>query len=210
MTNKYIYFIANWKMFGKLKTLHSMNKVISFVKKFKKNKLKLIYCPPATLLSPLNNKLKSTTIQIGAQNCHESNSYGANTGQINSSMPLKISKQIEKLLKKNNLKKNNRILFLGLTYKKNIEDLRNSPSLEIFKYFDKKGYKINYNDNYVKRILINGVLHNSQKLNKLNKFKFIVLLTDHDYFKKMNIKLFKGIIFDTRFFYKNLKNINYL
>ena len=131
-------------------------------------------------------------------------------GQINSSMPLKISKQIEKLLKKNNFKKNNRILFLGLTYKKNIEDLRNSPSLEIFKYFDKKGYKINYNDNYVKRILINGVLHNSQKLNKLNKFKFIVLLTDHDYFKKMNIKLFKGIIFDTRFFYKNLKNINYL
>ncbi len=86
MTNKYIYFVANWKMFGKLKTLNSINKVMSFVKKFKKNKLKLIYCPPATLISPLNDKLKSTIIQIGAQNCHESDSYGANTGQINSSM----------------------------------------------------------------------------------------------------------------------------
>ena len=86
MTNKYIYFVANWKMFGKLKTLNSIDKVISFVKKFKKNRFKLIYCPPATLLSSLNDKLKSTTIQIGAQNCHESDSYGANTGQINSSM----------------------------------------------------------------------------------------------------------------------------
>ena len=81
-----MYFIANWKMFGNLKTLNSLNKVISFVKKFKKNKIKLIYCPPFTLLSPLNNKLKLTTIDLGAQNCHQSESYGANTGQINSEM----------------------------------------------------------------------------------------------------------------------------
>ncbi len=86
MTNKYIYFIANWKMFGNLKTLKSLNKVISFVKKFRKNKFNLIYCPPATLLSSLSNKLKLTSIQIGAQNCHESDKYGPNTGQINSRM----------------------------------------------------------------------------------------------------------------------------
>tara|TARA_B100000900_G_scaffold408975_1_gene424104 strand:- start:925 stop:1659 length:735 start_codon:yes stop_codon:yes gene_type:complete len=86
MTNKYIYFVANWKMFGNLKTLNSLNKVISFVKKFKKNKFKLIYCPPSILINHLSNKFKSTSVQIGAQNCHESDSYGANTGQINSSM----------------------------------------------------------------------------------------------------------------------------
>ena len=86
MTNKYIYFIANWKMFGNLRTLNSLNSVISFVKKFKKNKLKIIYCPPATLLNPLNEKLKSSSIQIGAQNCHESDNYGAFTGHINSNM----------------------------------------------------------------------------------------------------------------------------
>ena len=77
-------------MFGNLKTLNSLNKVISFVKKFKKNKIKLIYCPPFTLLSPLNNKLKLTTIDLGAQNCHQSESYGANTGQINSEMITKV------------------------------------------------------------------------------------------------------------------------
>ena len=73
-------------MFGNLRTLNSLNSVISFVKKFKKNKLKIIYCPPATLLNPLNEKLKSSSIQIGAQNCHESDNYGAFTGHINSNM----------------------------------------------------------------------------------------------------------------------------
>ena len=86
MTNKYMYFVANWKMFGNLRSLNSLNKVISFVKTFNRNKFKLIYCHPYTLISPLKDKLKSPSIQIGAQNCHESSSYGANTGQINSSM----------------------------------------------------------------------------------------------------------------------------
>ena len=86
MTNKYIYFVANWKMFGNLRTLNSLNKVISFVKKNKQRKFRLIYCPPATLIDPLNDKVKSTSIQIGAQNCHESENYGAYTGHINSSM----------------------------------------------------------------------------------------------------------------------------
>ncbi len=73
-------------MFGNLKTLDTLNKVISFVKKFKQHKIKLIYCPPATLLSPLKNKLESTQIELGAQNCHQSDNYGPNTGQINAFM----------------------------------------------------------------------------------------------------------------------------
>ncbi len=86
MTNKYMYFIANWKMFGNLKTLNSINKVISFTKKNKKNKFKLIYCPPASLLFPLSKKLQATSIDVGGQNCHESHNFGANTGHINSKM----------------------------------------------------------------------------------------------------------------------------
>ena len=86
MTNKYIYFVANWKMFGNLRSLYSLNKVISFTKKYKRNKFKLIYCLPNTLISPFKDKLKSSSIDIGAQNCHESENFGANTGQVNSNM----------------------------------------------------------------------------------------------------------------------------
>ena len=83
MTNKYLYFVANWKMFGSLRTLSTINKVVKFVNKFKKKKFKLIYCPPATLIFPLSKILKNTSIELGAQNCHESKNFGANTGQIN-------------------------------------------------------------------------------------------------------------------------------
>ena len=87
MTNKYMYFIANWKMFGGLNSLNSIDKVIKFFKTFKKNNLiKIIYCPPSTLIGPMSNKLKNTKIEIGAQNCHEHESYGAFTGSINSKM----------------------------------------------------------------------------------------------------------------------------
>ena len=86
MTNKYMYFIANWKMFGDLTTLNSLDKVIKFSKNIKKNKIKLIYCPPSTLISPLSKRLKKTKIEVGAQNCHQSFDNGPYTGQVNSRM----------------------------------------------------------------------------------------------------------------------------
>ena len=86
MTNKYMYFIANWKMFGYLTTLNSLDKVIKFSKNIKKNKIKLIYCPPSTLIRPLSKRLQKTKIEVGAQNCHHSYDTGAYNGQINSRM----------------------------------------------------------------------------------------------------------------------------
>ena len=81
-----MYFVANWKMFGDLRTLNTLNKVVTFVNKIKKNKFKLIYCPPSTLIYPLAQMFKKTSIEVGAQNCHESEKYGAHTGQLNSMM----------------------------------------------------------------------------------------------------------------------------
>tara|TARA_B100001142_G_C14166474_1_gene590490 strand:- start:160 stop:912 length:753 start_codon:yes stop_codon:yes gene_type:complete len=86
MTNKYMYFVANWKMFGVPKSLNSLNRVIKFSKLSKTNNFKIIYCPPYTLLNLFVKKLIKTKIDIGAQNCHESNSFGAFTGFINSKM----------------------------------------------------------------------------------------------------------------------------
>ena len=86
MTNKYMYFIANWKMFGDLKTINSLDKVIKFSKSYKKNSLKLIYCPPNTLIRPISKRLSKTNIEVGAQNSHQSLDYGAFTGQVNARM----------------------------------------------------------------------------------------------------------------------------
>ena len=82
-----MYFIANWKMFGGLGTLNSVNKVIKFLKTFKKSKkIKLIYCPPNTLINLMSKKFLKTSVEVGAQNCHESLSYAPLTGSVNSSM----------------------------------------------------------------------------------------------------------------------------
>ncbi len=82
-----MYFVANWKMFGGLNSINSLNKVIKFYRSFKNNKFaKIIYCPPSTLIKSAHNKLKNSRIIVGAQNCHESESYGAFTGYVNSSM----------------------------------------------------------------------------------------------------------------------------
>tara|TARA_B100000963_G_scaffold209923_1_gene182840 strand:- start:522 stop:1259 length:738 start_codon:yes stop_codon:yes gene_type:complete len=87
MTNKYMYFIANWKMFGSLKSLNSLHKVLKFFKTFrKKRNSKLIYCPPNTLILPLSKKLRNSPIEVGAQNCHENDYFGAFTGSVNSKM----------------------------------------------------------------------------------------------------------------------------
>ena len=73
-------------MFGDLRTLNSLNKVITFTNKIKKKNFKLIYCPPLTLISSLVKILEKTSISVGAQNCHESDNYGAYTGHVNSKM----------------------------------------------------------------------------------------------------------------------------
>ena len=82
-----MYFIANWKMFGVLNSLNSLHKVLKFLKTFKNNKsIKLIYCPPNTLIRPMTKKLEKSNIDVGAQNCHENEAYGAFTGSVNSKM----------------------------------------------------------------------------------------------------------------------------
>jgi triosephosphate isomerase len=86
MTNKYMYFVANWKMYGNLSSLNTLDKVIKFSKSKEINKGRLIYCPPYTLISSFSKKFKNCQIGIGAQNCHESESYGPYTGSVNSRM----------------------------------------------------------------------------------------------------------------------------
>ena len=81
-----MYFIANWKMYGNLSSLNTLDKVIKFSKSKEIKKGRLIYCPPYTLISSFSKKFKNCQIGIGGQNCHESKDYGAHTGHVNSRM----------------------------------------------------------------------------------------------------------------------------
>ncbi len=85
MTNK-ILFIANWKMFGDLNSVKSIERVINLSKKKKYRRAKIIYCPPYTLLSNFVVKTNKSKIDVGAQNCFFEKDSGPFTGSISSSM----------------------------------------------------------------------------------------------------------------------------
>ena len=85
MTNKKL-FIANWKMFGDLNSVKSIERVINLSKKKKYRRAKIIYCPPYTLLSNFVVKTNKSKIDVGAQNCFFEKDSGPFTGSISSSM----------------------------------------------------------------------------------------------------------------------------
>ena len=81
-----MYFVANWKMYGNLSSLNTLDKVIKFSKSKEIKKGRLIYCPPYTLIHSFSKKFKNCQIGTGGQNCHESKNYAAHTGSVNSRM----------------------------------------------------------------------------------------------------------------------------
>ncbi len=73
-------------MYGNLSSINTVKNVIKLSKNSLFKKIKIIYCPPYTLLRPLVKKLRNSKIQVGAQDCHTNNEFGAFTGSVNSKM----------------------------------------------------------------------------------------------------------------------------
>ena len=134
------------------------------------------------------------------------------SGKINKSMPGWVIKILMKSLKKRKMNKKDKILILGVTYKKNINDTRESPGLKIIDILIKKNFLVSYSDPFVSSLGkyrdYNFSKMKSIKLNKENLkiFSAVVLVTDHDKFDKKLILNNSKIIVDTRNFFKE-KNI---
>ena len=132
------------------------------------------------------------------------------SGKVNSYVTSWIIDQIKR---KNKINKNTKILLLGVAYKKNIGDIRESPA---FKFFEKfyKNASIEYHDPYVKKLKIKIGNKNlnfySQKISTkmIKNYDIVILLTDHDHFNYKMIEKNSKILVDTRGkFNKNNTNI---
>lgn len=123
--------------------------------------------------------------------------------QVNLDITKWINFKILKYLKKNNKKK---ILLIGMAYKKNVNDDRESPSKIIFKFFKDRKFKINYYDPLISIINIEKKIFKSLKnLNKkkLLEYDVIVVGVDHDIINFDLIYNNSKFIFDTRGVYSN-------
>ncbi len=101
-------------------------------------------------------------------------------------------------------KKNKKILMVGLSYKKNIDDKRESASIKILDILEKKGFEVYFLDKLVKDVKINNKtkvsIKNDYKL--LKKFSITIIGTDHDYFNYKKIFTNSNLIIDLRNKYK--------
>ena len=113
--------------------------------------------------------------------------------EINESMPEYVVEQITAMLNTVSRSiKGAKILILGVAYKKDIGDIRESPALEVLKILIKKQANIYYNDPYVTEL--EGM--KSTSLNNLAQYDCVVILTPHSgYDFKSIVK--ESLVFDT-------------
>ena len=124
---------------------------------------------------------------------------------INSSMPDYVVTLISEAL--NNHKKSingSKILLLGMAYKKDIDDLRESPSLLVYDRLLQKGATLFYHDPFVKSFRYNEEKIEGVSLEKLEEYDCIVILTDHSCFNYEEIAKRAKLIVDTRNAAKNV------
>ena len=121
--------------------------------------------------------------------------------RINKQMPEYIVYKILQLLSVNQEQLiNKKILLCGVTYKRDINDLRNSPAISIMKSLLNKGAEISYHDPFVKKIYIYDKEFESIELQKdnLKEFDCVVILTDHSSLPFDEILKFSKIVYNTR------------
>ena len=130
--------------------------------------------------------------------------------KINSSVPNKIVNKVISLRQKQKI---NKILIIGMAYKKNIDDYRESPSLFIMNKLLFKGFKVDFHDKYIKKIGINRhypKLRNKKNVNissiVIKKYDLMIILTDHDYINYKIINNNAKLIIDTRNVFKGIKD----
>ncbi|UCD93493.1 MAG: nucleotide sugar dehydrogenase [Candidatus Zixiibacteriota bacterium] len=122
-------------------------------------------------------------------------------GDINSHMPEYVVDRIRRILNEHGKSvKNANILILGVTYKRDIKDTRESPALDVIKLLEKEGARLHYNDPYISEIKWDGDSHHSSKLTPalMKKVDLTVVLTDHTSYNYQWIVDNSKLIFDTR------------
>ncbi len=116
-----------------------------------------------------------------------------------------IQKTISELKKVNKKIEKSNILILGVSYKSNIDDIRESPSLDVIEKLLNLNAIVSYDDKYISKILLGDLKDNINQVfdatlseKELSKFDAILILTNHDYYNIENIAKYSKLVIDTR------------
>jgi len=133
---------------------------------------------------------------------------------INRYMPVYVVERVKELLRSKGISlKNSQVLVLGVTYKKDVKDLREAPALDIIEKMRKEGANVAYFDPFIPYIRIPMLNLKRTPLDRkgLRKYDCVVIVTDHSSFDYDFIRRNAKLIFDTRGVYKkNFPNVERL
>ncbi len=123
-------------------------------------------------------------------------------GEVNEAMPEFVTQSVAKALNQHKKAVNgSRILMLGMSYKKDIDDLRESPSLTIIELLREEGADIVYNDPYHPKVG-RGRHYNlnmtSTPLDNLEQYDCVLIVTDHSDYNYEDIVKRSQLVVDTR------------
>jgi UDP-N-acetyl-D-glucosamine dehydrogenase len=123
-------------------------------------------------------------------------------GEINTNMPYHVLASIGSALNGHKKSLNgSRVLILGVAYKKDIDDLRESPALTIIELLQKEGAEVSYHDPYFP-FIGKGRKYDLQmkrsELEKLGEYDCIVIVTDHSDYDYKKIVREARLVVDTR------------
>ena len=118
--------------------------------------------------------------------------------KINDGMPDFVLERIHNIMKENNMTDVGRVGLYGLTYKENVDDTRESPTLQMLESMERHlcGGQIKVYDLYVKKDLVLKQYHDLDSF--LADVDFVVLLVGHDEIKENMDKLKGKVVLDTR------------
>jgi UDP-N-acetyl-D-glucosamine dehydrogenase len=125
-------------------------------------------------------------------------------GEINVTMPsFVITKLTDALNDRGKALKGSRVLVLGLAYKKDVDDVRESPSLELIELLLAKGAKVDYNDPHVAhthKMREHDLKMRSKKLSArmLARYDAVIISTDHGAYDYQLIVDSANLVIDTR------------
>ena len=119
--------------------------------------------------------------------------------EINNSMPAYVVGQISEILNKNGkLLNNSKILLMGVAYKKDISDMRESPAIDVTELLLEKKVDVSYFDPFVKEFSVFGKeINKEDEINSFDNYDMLLVLTPHSNFSDIDFSKLKTIIFDT-------------
>ena len=132
-------------------------------------------------------------------------------GEINAHMPYYVIQRVMEALNANGKSMNGaKVLVLGVAYKKNVDDLRESPSLELIRILRDKGAKVDYHDPLIPVAISHrrGFKMHSTTLNKrtIGKYDCVLIATDHSSYDYKWIVENSQMVVDTRNATSRIKN----